>query len=332
MKNNLPFVSIVIACRDEEKFIGKCLDSILAQNYPKEKIEVLVVDGISEDETKQIVRKYSKKHHFIKLLANPKKFTNFAFNVGLKASRGEIIMLMGAHAGYEKNYVSKCVKYLSAYDADNVGGIMKTLPRKKTLTAKAIAIVLSHPFGAGGSYFRIGSKKPRWVDTVFGGCYKREVFDKVGLFNENLIRSQDMEFNLRLKRSGGKILLAPEIVSYYYPKSRLEDFFIHNFKDGFWQTYEFKFTKKLYCLRHYIPLLFVISLLGTAIYSIFSEIFLWLFLLIFSLYFLVNFYFSAKITLEQGNWRYFFVMPFVFACRHIGHGFGSLIGVIKIFI
>ena len=326
----LPFVSIIIPCRNEEKFIGKCLDSIIAQDYPKDRLEVLVVDGMSEDGTREIVERYTdmslrarslachceqseaisardKLRNLgiatslpalamtIKLLDNPKKITPCALNIGIKNAKGEIILWMSAHNRYEKDYVSKCVKYLKEYDADNVGGVMITLPRDNAFIGQAIATVLSHPFGVGNSVFRTGAKEPKWVDTVFGGCYKKEVFDKIGLFNESLVRSQDMEFNLRLKKTGGKILLAPDIVSYYYPKSNLKDFFIHNFEDGSWVTYPLKFGIKAFSWRHLIPLFFILGLVGTGILGIFFSPLLWLFLFVLSSYLLVNLYHSEPL-------------------------------------
>ena len=325
------FVSIIIPCRDEENYIGSCLDSIIAQDFPKEKLEILVIDGMSKDGTRKIVKKYSEKYHFIKLLENPKKFTPFALNIGVKNARGKIIMRMDTHATYEKDYISKCLKYLKEYDVDNVGGIIKTLPTKNTFVAKAIANCLSHHFGVA-SGFRLGSREPKLVDTVFGGCYKREVFDKIGLFNENLIRSQDLEFNLRLKKAGGKILLVPEITAYYYPQSNLKDFLIHNFEDGIWATYPLKFVKIPFSLRHYIPLLFVLSLIGTGFFGIFLPIFFWLFLFIIGLYFFANLYFSTKIILGEKDFRYLFLMPIAFAVRHISYGLGSILGLVKLLI
>jgi len=326
----LPFVSIIIPCRNEEKFIGKCLDSIIAQDYPKDRLEVLVVDGMSEDGTREIVERYTdmslrarslachceqseaisardKLRNLgiatslpalamtLKLLNNPKKVTPCALNIGIKNAKGEIILWMSAHSRYEKDYISKCVKYLKEYDADNVGGVMITLPRDNAFIGKAIATVLSHPFGVGNSVFKTGAKEPKWVDTVFGGCYKKEVFDKIGLFNESLVRSQDMEFNLRLKKTGGKILLAPDIVSYYYPKSNLKDFFIHNFENGSWVTYPLKFGIKAFSWRHLIPLFFILGLVGTGILGIFFSPLLWLFLFVLSSYLLVNLYHSEPL-------------------------------------
>ncbi len=330
MPNNIK-VSIIIPCRDEEKYIEKCLDSIITNDYPKDKMEVLVIDGMSEDGTRKIIKDYSKKFPFIKLLENKNKFTPFGLNTGIKAARGKIIVRMDAHATYAKDYISKCVAYLNKYKADNVGGIIKTLPAKDTLFAKAIALSLSHPFGAGFSYFRIGSEKPKWVDTVFSGCYRKEIFEKIGLFNEKLIRSQDLEFNLRLKKRGGRILLAPSIISYYYPSSTFKEFLKHNFIDGIWSIYPLKFVKMPFSVRHYIPLIFVTNLIGLLLLSVFFPIFLWLFLLISGLYFLVNIYFSFKITTQEKSFRYLFIMPIIFASRHIAYGLGSIFGLIKLF-
>jgi len=328
MFNEPSFISVIIPCRNEEKFISGCLDSILDQDYSKENLEVLVVDGISEDRTKEIIEKYTKRYPFIKLLDNPKKFTPFGLNIGIKAAKGEVIIRMDAHAGYEKDYVSKCVKYLNEYDADNIGGVMRTRPAKNTLFARAIALVLSHPFGAGGSYFRIGSAKPRWVDTVFGGCYKREVFDKIGFFNENLVRSQDLEFNMRLKKAGGKIILVPDILAYYYPSSTLKGFLKHNFDDGIWVTYPLKFGLRVFKLRHLLPMFFTAGLLFTLIFSPFLFLAKFLFTFGFLTYLLLSFCFSLQIAKKEG-FKYLFLMPVVFATRHFVYGAGSLYGFIK---
>ena len=124
-----------------------------------------------------------------------------------------------------------------------------------------------------------------------------------------------MEFNLRLRKASGKILLAPDIVSYYYPKSNLKDFFFHNIEDGIWVIYPLKFVKMLFKLRHYIPLIFVLTL----------PLSIWL-------YILVSLFFSAQIAFREKDIRYFFVMPAVFATRHIGYGLGSVWGLIKLII
>ncbi len=313
MKNNLPSVSVIIAARNEEKFISKCLDSIISNTYPEDMLEVLVVDGMSSDRTREITEGYARKYPFIKILKNKNKYTPHAFNIGIKNAKGEIILIGGAHAVYEKEYISKCVRYLNEYDADNVGGALKTVPSNNSIIAGAIADCLSSSFGAGGSVFRLGSKKPQWVDTVFGGCYKKEVFERIGLFNENLLGSHDMEFNLRLKKAGGKILLAPDIIAYYYPSSALAGFFSHNIEDGIWAVLPLKFIRQPLKLRHYIPLFFILTL----------PLSIWP-------YIPANLFFSMKTALEKKDIRYFFAMPAVFLARHIGYGFGSLLGIFKL--
>lgn len=325
-------VSIVIPMRNEEKYIRKCLESLLENDYPLEKIEILVIDGMSEDATKKIVEGYVQQYPFIKLLNNRKKITPVALNIGIKHAKGEIIMRIDAHATYEKDYISKCVKYLNEYNADNMGGICKIVPRENTLIGKCIALASSHPFGGGNAYYRVGSKEPRWVDTVPFGCYRKEVFEKIGLYNENLVRSQDMEFNLRLRRREGKILLHPEIVSYYYTRSNLKAVFKHRFADGVWAIYPLKFVSTPLSWRHYIPFIFVLSLIGSIILFPLFPIFLWLFLFIAGSYSLANFYFSCKITFCERNLRYLFIMPVIFATFHVGYGLGSIWGAMKLLL
>ncbi len=331
--NEFPFVSIIIPCRNEKHFIAKCLDSILSQDYPKDNLEVLVVDGDSKDETKKIIEEYVKKYSFVKLLSNLNKYTPFGLNIGIRAARGEIIVRMDAHAGYEKDYVSKCVKQLMESGADDVGGVMKTLPAENTLSGRAIAFCLSSFFGAAGAYFRTGSDKPRWVDTVFGGCYKKEVFspppDGVGLYNEKLIRSQDIEFNRRLRKANGKILLVPEIVSYYYPQATLSGFIKHNFVDGFWTIYPLKFNIRIFSLRHLLPLFFAVGLLLFFFLGNFSLWFKILFVFCFDIYFLLNLLFSFKIAVRQDIKLFpFLILAFFF--RHFFYGLGSIYGLIRI--
>lgn len=317
----MPRISIVIPARNEEKFIGKCLQTIIDQDCPKDSFEILVIDGSSTDRTKEIVEKYKipasptgrqNTKYNIRILDNPQKFTPFGLNIGIKNASGEIIIRMDAHAVYSRDYVAKCVKHLEESGADNVGGTVKTLPAKNTLIAKAIAFSLSNCFGAA-SDFRIGSKEVKEVDTVFGGCFKREIFNKVGFFNENLKRSQDLEFNLRIKKAGGKIFLFPEIIVEYYPQADLFKFFRHNIEDGIWSIYPLKFIKMKFKLRHYIPLVFILTLPLSIWPYVFGSLF-----------------FSAKIAAEEKDSRLFFVMPLAFAARHFGYGFGSLWGIVKL--
>ncbi|MBU4298553.1 glycosyltransferase family 2 protein [Patescibacteria group bacterium] len=333
MLNNLPFVSIIIPCRNEEKFIGKCLDSILEQDYPKEKLEVLVVDGMSEDKTREIIKnfQFSNFNFQLRLIENHKKFTPFGLNIGIKNAKGEIIIRMDAHAGYEKDYISKCAKCLGESGADNVGGVIKTAPAENTISARAIALSISHFWGAGGSYFRTGSDRPREVDTVFGGCYKREVFEKIGFFDERLIRSQDIEFNKRLKKAGGKIFLFPDIVAYYHPQRTLSGFFEHNFEDGIWTIYPLKWGIRIFSLRHLLPLFLVLGVFGSLILGFFSFWFKILFILIFGSYLFLNLFFSLLVSSRKGI-RLFPALFFAFLFRHFAYGLGSIWGLVRIIL
>ncbi len=313
---NLTMVSVIIPCLNEEKFISDCLDSIIANDYPKDNLEVLVVDGMSADKTREIVRNYKEKYSFLKLLDNPKVITPAAMNVGIKNSKGEIIIKMDAHSVYEKDYISKCVEHLKQSGADNVGGVLKAIPSKNSLSAKAIAISLSHFFGAGGSYFRIGVSEPREVDTVAFGCYWKKIFDKIGLFDERMAKIEDLELNLRLRKAGGKIMIFPDIKAFYYPSSdNLKNFLKHNFIDGIWTTYPLKFGFVSGSWRHYVPLIFILTL----------RLSVWPYLLL-------SLFFSLKIAIMEKDIKLFFVMPLVFGIRHFGYGIGSLVGLIKLII
>ena len=327
---NFPFVSIIIPCRNEDKFISECLDSILNNDFSKDKIEIIIVDGESDDKTIEIVKEYSEKFSFIKLLNNPKKIAASALNIGIKEAKGNIVIRMDAHAIYDNTYISKCVYYLEKYKADNVGGIIAITPRNNTIVGKGIVKAMSSFLGAGGAKYKLGSKKFEEVDTVPFGCFRREIFDKVGFFNENLKRSQDMEFNLRLKKAGGKIYLFPDIISHYYVRSSLKDFLLHNFKDGIWAIYPFKFTRTLFKLRHYVPLAFVSGLICLFLMSLFLRPFLYMFYAIIFLYLSILVYAGIKVSLKEKDATYLLSLPISLITRHFGYGFGSIVGIIKL--
>jgi len=323
---HLPFVSVIIPSRNEENFIARCLVSIVAQDYPRETLEVLVIDGMSEDKTRDITSQYSEGHPFLKLLDNPKKIVPAALNIGINKSQGEIIVRMDAHNTYEKDYISKCARYLQKLQADNVGGLWITLPGADTLIAHAIALGLSHPFGVGNASYRIGTKEPKYVDTVPFGCYRKEVFEKVGLFDEDLVRNQDDEFNLRLIKNGGKILLVPDIVSYYYARDSLSKLWKMYYQYGYFKPLVAQKVGGVLTWRQLIPALFVGGLIASAALSIIFKTFLWVFLLALSLYLAANLVFSFQISLKKGM-KYFAVLPVVFSTLHLSYGVGYLKGV-----
>ncbi|MFZ3074300.1 MAG: glycosyltransferase family 2 protein [Minisyncoccales bacterium] len=331
MPENQCFITAIVVCRNEECFIAKCLDSIIANDYPKNKLEVFVVDGMSEDKTRQIVREYTQKYPYIVLLDNPKKFTPFAFNIGIRRAQGDFIAIMGAHSTYENRYFSKCCRYIREHNADNVGGMWRVTPQAKGVMNKAIAASLSSAFGTGNAHYKTYSdNKPKEVDTVFGGFYRKDVFARVGYFNEDLARTQDIEFNIRLKKAGGKILLFPNIEVIYYPKANLRDFFIHNFRSGEWIIYSYKLTKRPLKLRHYLPFVAVsVGIVIVAVGFFFPPAFLFLGLVA-VLYLAMSLYFSTRLAAREKDWRLFFLAPVVFAARQFAYGIGSVAGVAKL--
>ena len=328
-ENNNLKVSIIIPCRNEEKYICQCLNSLLSNNYLKDLIEIFVIDGMSEDKTRDIVKEYNKKYSFIKLLDNSEKIAPVAMNIGVKEARGDIIICVGSHSIYPANYIEKLVLWMRKSEADCVGGMCNIKPGAETTVASAISYVLSHPFGVGNGLFRIGTKEPKYVDTVPFGAYKREVFNKIGLFNEKLIRNQDLEFNLRLKKAGGEILLVPEIISYYYAREDLKGLFKQNFWNGFWVLYSTKFTKTPFSLRHLIPFFFILSICGGLILSLIYRPFVYLFVLVLATYLIANIFFSFKISFQRG-FKYFIPVMLSFTTLHFSYGFGSMGGLIKL--
>jgi cellulose synthase/poly-beta-1,6-N-acetylglucosamine synthase-like glycosyltransferase len=326
-----PTISIILSCRNEEDHIKNCLDSILAQDFPQEKMEILVVDGMSQDATRPIIRDNYAEYPFIKVLDNPEKITPSAFNVGIKASKGRVVLIMGAHSIYESDYVSKCVTHLLESDADNVGGVCKVLPGNDTLVARAIAHALCCPFGVGNSYFRIGSPVSRYVDTVFGGCYKRDVFDTIGLFDVKLVRGQDTEFNTRLINAGGKILLVPEIISYYSARENLLKLWKMEWQYGYFKPLVIKKVGRFFTFRQVIPPAFVAALALMLSLAPMSKIFIFSFMFILGIYSMANIAFSVKISFKT-DLRCMCVLPVAFAIIHFGWGSGFLKGLWDYFV
>ena len=218
-----PFVTVIVPCRNEAGYLAACLDSILATAYPADRLEVLVVDGQSDDGTRAIAEGYAARRARppIRVLANPRRTAPAALNIGIEAARGDVIARMDAHASYPPSYLPGLVEALDTMGADNVGGVLVTLPAGPGPVARAIATALSHPFGVGNSRFRIGARAPQWVDTVAFGCWRRGVFQWIGGFDEELVRNQDDEFNHRLIARGGRILLVPSVTAHYYARESL---------------------------------------------------------------------------------------------------------------
>ncbi|MFH1384658.1 MAG: glycosyltransferase family 2 protein, partial [Candidatus Omnitrophota bacterium] len=236
-----------------------------------------------------------------------------------------------AHTIYDKHYVSNSVRYLKEYKVDNIGGYLIPIVQRESLSGQLIVAVLSSRFGVGNSYFRIGSEKPRGVDTVAFGCYRREVFERIGLYNEGLRRGQDMEFNIRLKKAGGKILLHPSIVAYYYPPDTLWAFVKHSFTNGVWAIIPFKHSKTLpVSIRHIVPLGFVVSLFLFSILGFANPGWWACLFVVISLYLIISIVYTVNYVGKKKD-LWLVLMPIVFMLFHISYGIGSIYGVCKCF-
>lgn len=325
----LPSVTILVPCRDEVRFIENCLRSIIENGYPEDKLQVLVIDGRSTDGTTKIVDRFSQAHRCVTRIENAARITPAALNLGVAAARGEYIMWMSAHNLYDAGYIRACVEWASRSGADNVGGVIVTKPRQSTYFGRAVAEALTHPFGVGNSMFRTSASEPIWVDTVFGGCYRRDVFDRVGLFNERLVRGQDLEFNLRLRRAGLRTLLVPTIRSTYCARSRPLEFAKHNWTNGVWAILPFRYCDIVpISPRHFVPMFFVIGILVTATIGFVAHGLWWPFLLLLSVYFSLSLGATILIARRERDLKVVVFLPLVFTILHLSYGLGSVWGAL----
>ena len=323
-----PLLSILIPCRNETRFLARCLDSVLASDYPAERMEVLAIDGRSTDGTRELISLYCATDSRVRLIDNPEQITPCALNRGIAAARGSVIARLDAHAAIAIDYWSQCVHHLLVSGAENVGGSMRTVAQEQGVWAQAIVTALSHGFGVGNSHFRTGVKEPKWVDTVFGGCWRREVFDRVGGFNPQLRRSQDMEFSLRLRAAGGRTLLVPTARCDYFARTRMRDFCRHNFVNGEWAILPFVYSSVIpVSWRHLVPGVFALSLLAACSALPWST---WPLGLVGAPYVLGNMAASLQAACRrEPTWGLSsLALPIVFLALHLCYGLGSVWGAV----
>lgn len=323
-------ITIVCPVYNEKKYISACLDSILNQDFCKKNMEVLFIDGMSTDGTREVINDYILKYSFIFLLDNPDKTVPYALNIGINAAKGDIIIRLDGHCVYPSNYVPVLAKYLNDLNAENVGAVWNTLPAKNTALCKAIAIGVSHKFGIGNSLHKVGVKKVTETDTVPFGCFPRNIFDRIGFFDNDLIRNQDDEFNGRIIKNGGKIYLIPDLVIDYYARESISKMSKMFYQYGLFKPLVNKKLGSPATIRQFFPVLFLIGLVLGAITGLFSGVFAWLYIIILSFYFALSFSFSLKESLQSGEWRLSVILPVVFFVIHISYGWGYLEGIYKI--
>lgn len=349
----LPFITVLVPCRNERAFIAQCLDSIVHNGYPSDRLLVLVLDGMSDDGTRAVLEAYVHDHEYVRVIDNQGRTTPKALNLGLRDAQGPIVFRVDAHARLAPGYLRRCVDALQEYGADVVCGVMHTVPATAGPMGRAIAAALGHPFGVGNSYFRIHVSRPTWVDTVFCGCYRREAFDRVlasdqhadretegggdaaldtrGPFNAALVRGQDMDFSVRLRKAGGRMLLLPDISTDYYARSTIRSFWNQNWSNGVWAILPFAYSSGTsISLRHVIPLGFVLSVVVTAAAGFALPAFLWVSAGIAGLYGVVNLLASLHAARRERSAAIGFLLPLVFVTLHVGYGLGSLWGLVQL--
>ncbi len=320
-------ISVIVPCRNEEKFIRETIRRISEQEGAGNEFsyEVFIVDGMSNDRTCAIVEEEIVQRPHIRLLRNREKVTPSAFNLGIRNASGRYICILGAHAEIANDYLLSCLRTMRRVDADNVGGPWKAVGRG--YVGKAIALAFQSPFAVGG----VRCHKLDYegcVDTVWGGFYKREVFDRIGLFDEEFIRNQDDELNLRLVEGGGKIWQSPQIRYSYYCRESLKKLWLQYFQWGYWKVKGIMKHRKTASLRHLVPGAFVLSILALSLCSMVSGTARTMLAGILGLYALTTIG-AAVMTCsrQKGNRRYLPIMPLIFAIYHVSYGWGFLRGI-----
>lgn len=324
---SLPKVTVIVPARNEARYILTCLASIVSGDYPPDRLEILVVDGNSDDSTRVLVQQEAANHSCIRLLDNPQRTVPYAMNIGIRAAQGDVIVRMDAHARYGPGYVRQLVEALRDLNADNVGGVWVTHPANDSAQAVAVAAILSHPFGIGNASYRLGLDGPRQVDTVPFGCYRRDVFERIGYYDEIFTRNQDDELNARLRRSGGRIFLIPSVKIDYYARESLRKMGLMLYQYGYFKPLVAMKVGRPATARQFAPPLFVVALLGLPVAALILPIAGWLWGGMLAVHTAANIWVSAVLARKRG-WRTFPFLCLGFLWAHVAYGGGYLRGIL----
>jgi len=315
--------------RNEEDYIRASLKSLVDQNYPASDCEIIVVDGRSSDRTREIIEEIRHQNSQVRCLDNPAGIVPTAMNIGIRAARGEVIIRADGHNVYPRDYAANCVKYLEETGADNVGGPWVTVAADESFSARLVAAVLSSPFGVGNSKFRT-SREEGFVDTLPFGAFRKKIFDRVGMYNEKLVRNQDNELNARIRKAGGRIYLTPALTTHYHPVKKFSGLLKYAFKTSQWHIFTLRENRGSMSVRHLAPAVFLLLLLVLFSASILSATALAFLIAMMSAYLVSGFYFSLRAKTE-GNSDVAAVQPFATFCFHIAYGAGTLFGLRYLF-
>ena len=320
-------VSIILPVRNESVYIEKSLRALLAQNYPVKQMEILIADGMSTDDTHRIIGDFSLKYPQlkIKILDNPGVIVSTGMNIALRQAKGDIIIRVDGHCIVALDYVHKCVEHIQKDGVDGVGGPMESIG--ETLMAKVIAAGMSSLFGVGNSVFRTMSGKNMLVDTVPFPAYTREIIERVGFYDEEMVRNQDDEYNYHIRELGGKILFADDVRSTYFSRVSLKGLWRQYYQYGYYKVRVLQKHPRQMSLRQFVPPAFVLAMLVSILLAFFSD-YRPVSLVIPVFYLLAN-SFASLYTASKHSWRYLPLLPLVFATLHISYGLGFLAGLFK---
>lgn len=321
-----PFISIVIPIRNESLYIERCLQAVAKQDYPSDRIEVLVADGMSDDGTFELLRDWAAQASNRKIFQNQGKIVPTGLNILIPKAKGDILIRVDGHCVIASDYVSNCVRHLQIDDVDGVGGPMQTVG--EDFISEVIALAMSSKFGVGNSSFRTETGQTKLADTVPFPAYTREIIRKVGLYDEELVRNQDDEYNYRIRDAGGKILLADDVRSTYYSRGSLAKLWKQYFQYGYWKVRVLQKHPKQMSLRQFVPLAFVLSLTISLILALLVPWGWILLVAILGIYLLSNLAASFAIAKKRG-WQFLVLLPFCFAIIHLSYGSGFLSGLFK---
>lgn len=329
-------VTLILPIRNESAYIERCLNAILAQDYPADRMEILIADGMSTDDTRDNIRAILASAPLppssVHILDNPGGIVPTGMNIALCQARSDIIIRVDGHCVIAPDYVSNCVKHLQNDGVDGVGGSMESIG--ETSIAKGIAIGMSSPFGVGNSAFRTVSGRDMLADTVPFPAYTRTIIERAGLYDEELVRNQDDEYNYRIRELGGRILLAEDVRSTYFSRASLKGLWRQYFQYGYWKVRVLQKHPRQMSPRQYVPPLFVLALVISALLALLSALGL-----LSSVYGRLSsiiplFYLSANLlasfyTASKHGWKYAFFLPLVFAILHLSYGLGFVTGLLK---
>mgnify|MGYP000943495772 CR=1 FL=1 len=329
----MTYISIIIPVRNEEKFIENCLKSVLQfEDLRTFEFEILIIDGMSIDNTLKIVNKFKQNEPTIKYIENPEIIQATALNIGLKEAKGEWILRLDAHSEYPKNYLKILYETALRTNADNTGGIVETLPYDTSYAASVVQALTTHKFGVGNSGFRVGMKEGP-ADTVPFGFFKKSIFDKIGYFDERLVRAQDYEFNRRILASGGKIWLNPKVCLKYYNQPNLFKFLHKQIaKEAPYNAYMWYLAPYTFAYRHAITAVFASGILAGILLAALFPFFLYLFIIIAGLYGLIAISSSFQQAIRFKKPAHALVLPFSFFLYHFLHGLGVLYGILMLLL